>query len=886
MPKLGVTSTEIKPIPSIEGVRTGISAALIETKRGIPNKPRLLNGESSLNDEFGYNISGKYSHPSLKGAFLNGSELVWGSRVVGAGTRGAAGADAQKIPTTQAQHSFGMATHPVVFTATVRGLPGLEYSLEAVANTSNVSALTVTGKEIQLKLASTDDWFKNGNVCYYLLNGNSLLVKGASAVTSIIFYANVAGDTGTAYAVEVIDTGALGVTYAFSVDGLTLTVNLGGSTVTVATAVTAINALAKGIRAKATDAGSGNLAVFAHTHLLGGSSAVMAIGTVACDLASTDAVAAFGRTYLAGTGVVGIAGDKLTTNLTGATSTPIKSKVMYGDKVVILNGVDKGAYEVTGIDETGIHVTNTENLSWTGFTAVQTNLLYTVYGRLAKYDHITLATYSLGTGGDAIYAEITKNRISNELTAVVKCLDEDDTVRVLETFTGLSAVPSSSKYIDSIIASDSRWVSIDTKMYSEIASIAAATTAAGANTITKAGATMRTDGAVVGTICVVTGATTAADIKVVTVTEVVSETVIKVSENFAGSQADVAFVLLNEDATGNELLSYIGTSTITLTMDGGVDVTPTRTDYEGSSSLRTGMYALSLIPRTLYPNKFMAPEAVSVLDSVGADATADLDQALADYALSATGLNGLMIYCRFLEFGLTPNDVIAGIVAENYSNDVLATWWNWGKVSDPISGTSIWCPLVGHMLGIIDGMDSGRLGEGIHQAPANVPILGVLELEYDAKEDDAGVIADVNVNAIINLAGIRPYGDYIQASTPEFNFLHKRLFTIKMVRSVTESLATWLPWAVQSMGTRNRAKLAVDSFSAQFDRRKYKNQALENYTSPSAQPWSTLCNETNNSNGSTVVNIEHGFDIVNTIESVNYRYGFNMSSGAITIEQV
>ena len=120
---------------------------------------------------------------------------------------------------------------------------------------------------------------------------------------------------------------------------------------------------------------------------------------------------------------------------------------------------------------------------------------------------------------------------------------------------------------------------------------------------------------------------------------------------------------------------------------------------------------------------------------------------------------------------------------------------------------------------------------------------------------------------------------------PDFHYLHKRLVTIRTMRSVTESLAVWLPWAVQSTSTRKRVVLSIDSYSAQFDRRKYPTQAFENYDDPSAQPWSVKCDLGNNTNRSTVVNIDHGFDIVNTIERVNYRYGFDMSSGAVSVDQ-
>lgn len=888
MPELGVKATEVRPTPTIEGVRTGISAAFVETKRGIPWEPRLLNGESSLFEEFGYYVESKYSHYMLRGAFKNGSNYIWGIRAVGEDAKSAAGADGQKIATTKAQLSFGMVAHPVVFEAATRGLAGTEVSIEAVANSVDKSELVVSGKEIQLKLANASAWQKTGNVIHRLLDGHSILVDGASLPTSIIYYATTAGPAGVAYEVEVVDTGGAGpATYTYSPDGYTLTIDLVGTTPTVATAVAAINALGGGISAAPSGDGSGNLAVMALANLEGGSAAVVALGDATCDGSSTDAITAFARTFLAGTGAVTAAGNTLTTNVTGASSTPITSKVVYGDKVVILNGPDKGAYEVIGVTETGVSVTNLNDIAWTGWSASQTNLLYTVYGTESSYDHITMRTPSVGEGGDSIYGEITKNRVNNELTFRVKCLDEDSTVRTLEEFSGLSADPSSAKYIETIVNADSRWSDLDIKKYLEISSISGGSTTINDNTLTKAGATMETDGCEVGTLCMVTSSTTAADMGLYVVTEVTSETQIKVDRNFSATVVGaVDFVLLNEDTTGNELLSYIGSSTITLTMAGGVDDTPDKSDYEGNASNRTGVYALKKVNPNLWPNKFMVCESVSVLDSSGADATSDLDKAMAEYCGSNSGAKDTMIYGRYLEFGQDPNDVLTTVATENFTDDFLATWWNWGKVSDPISGTTIWCPLTGHMFGVIDGMDSGQLGEGLHQAPANVVLKDVLELEYDADVDDASTTSEVYVNAIINEGGIRPYGDYLQATTPDFQFLHKRLITIRTMRSVVESLARWLPWAVQAKNTRKRVVLAIDTYCEQYDRRTYPVGCFENYEDATLKPWSVLCNETNNDNGTTVVNIEHGFDIVNTIERVNYRYGFNMSSGALTVEQV
>lgn len=93
-----------------------------------------------------------------------------------------------------------------------------------------------------------------------------------------------------------------------------------------------------------------------------------------------------------------------------------------------------------------------------------------------------------------------------------------------------------------------------------------------------------------------------------------------------------------------------------------------------------------------------------------------------------------------------------------FSSSFAAMYYPWVKVPDfSGSGTSKFIPPSGHVVGVYNRTDRER---GVHKAPANEPLQGVLDVQYRATSADQDMLNPVGVNCIRNFGdrGIRVWG--------------------------------------------------------------------------------------------------------------------------------
>lgn len=889
MGTIGVETIEMVPEQPISTIQTGLSFVLVDTPRGIPNEPQAVVSMPQVFDNFGWYKEGKLSHYTMRGAFNNGARTLYVSRLIGSAARSAGGGDAKKIGTSKAQLTHGSGINALNLIAKTGGTGALVYALVIdTAATDNTTA-SKTGNTITLSLASTSAWKQIPRLCATVLNGQANLVAGSAAASAIVFHAASAGAAGNNLSVEVIDSGGAGpVTYTYNPAGTKLTIDLDGVTETIANVVIAVNALGGAIEAYAAGAGSGNIATFAETSLSGGESTISSLITASYESTGLGTVTTLVKTFLRGTGAVTSGATTFGDPSTLEALTPVASKVIPGNILVVENGPDKGAYLIEEVtSNTGVApftVSNIDDASWSGWSATQTNLIYTVYGTSGQYGGINVYTLSPGAAGDNGYVELTLERGGTTIQADVKWLDDDGVVRTLETLTEISPVPSNANFIDSKFSRDARWMNLTASPEVELSSYTSCSTTAGDNTLTKAGATFVSDGVVQGNLAIVTSSGTPADIRVYEVlTTPTSETSVDLSANFTGTQTNVSVTFIGPDTDGAALLALIGSSGMTLNMSGGVDDAPHKDDYEGSEALKIGIYSINKIPEELSPNKFWCPEAPYVVDDTGADATFQLDQAMADFA----AVKETLIYLRATEYGLTPTTLATKIDSENFESKFTAMYWPWVRVSDPLSGSWRWCTVVGHMAGLMDRVDAGP--EGMHKAPANELLRDVVSLtdksalEYNCDMTELSNLEPLNVNVIMRLGGYRPYGDFLMTASTADRFIHKRLVEIRTTQSIVRDLLFSAPFMVQSPSTWSRITMKIENYMAQYDRRIFSNGAFENKVDPSSKPWYVICSFENNDLGSTTINIEHGYYVVDTVLKVVYKYGLNTTTGELTI---
>ncbi|MEV8374595.1 phage tail sheath subtilisin-like domain-containing protein [Kribbella sp. NPDC056861] len=111
-----------------------------------------------------------------------------------------------------------------------------------------------------------------------------------------------------------------------------------------------------------------------------------------------------------------------------------------------------------------------------------------------------------------------------------------------------------------------------------------------------------------------------------------------------------------------------------------------------------------------------------------------------------------------------------------YDSKYAALYWPWVQVSDPSSGKPLWMPPSGHVAGVWARNDDTR---GVHKAPANEVLRGVLELQSTLTRGEHDQLNPIGVNCLRFFPGqgIRIWGARTLSSDPEWRYLNvRRLF--------------------------------------------------------------------------------------------------------------
>ncbi|WP_156252493.1 phage tail sheath family protein [Pseudactinotalea terrae] len=112
-------------------------------------------------------------------------------------------------------------------------------------------------------------------------------------------------------------------------------------------------------------------------------------------------------------------------------------------------------------------------------------------------------------------------------------------------------------------------------------------------------------------------------------------------------------------------------------------------------------------------------------------------------------------------------------------------------VTDPVTGRPRAAPASGHIAGVYARVDRLR---GVHKAPANEPIRGVIDLEDRVDRHVQGQLNQAGVNVIRSFAtrGIRIWGARTLATGSEYTYVNVRRF----VNMIKESIEIGTQWVV------------------------------------------------------------------------------------------
>jgi uncharacterized protein len=173
-----------------------------------------------------------------------------------------------------------------------------------------------------------------------------------------------------------------------------------------------------------------------------------------------------------------------------------------------------------------------------------------------------------------------------------------------------------------------------------------------------------------------------------------------------------------------------------------------------------------------------------------------------------------------------------------YDSKYATLYWPWVKVMDPLSGQPVMLPPSGYVAGVWARSDETR---GVHKAPANEVIRGVIDLESGLTKAEHDQLNPAGINCIraFRGQGIRIWGARTLSSDPEWRYLNvRRLFNF-----VEKSILNGTNWVVFEP---NDFRLwgTVQRTITMFLRRVWRSGALFG-TSPE-QAFFVKCDEENN----------------------------------------
>jgi phage tail sheath protein FI len=229
-------------------------------------------------------------------------------------------------------------------------------------------------------------------------------------------------------------------------------------------------------------------------------------------------------------------------------------------------------------------------------------------------------------------------------------------------------------------------------------------------------------------------------------------------------------------------------------------------DYVGNSADRTGFAGLETI------------------DTVTMLAVPDLMAAYQQGTVDVEGVqsvqNAMISHCELMGDRVAILDPPPGLNAQQirewrvdkarYDSKYATMYWPWVKVMDPLAGQATFMPPSGHMAGIWARSDDTR---GVHKAPANEVIRGVLEPELLLTKGEHDQLNPQGINCIRAFPGrgVRVWGARTLSSDPAWRYLNVRRLFNYVEKSVLDG-TQWVVFEPNDMALWERVKRTINAF--------------------------------------------------------------------------
>ncbi|MFC8507751.1 phage tail sheath family protein [Streptomyces sp. NPDC057411] len=210
-------------------------------------------------------------------------------------------------------------------------------------------------------------------------------------------------------------------------------------------------------------------------------------------------------------------------------------------------------------------------------------------------------------------------------------------------------------------------------------------------------------------------------------------------------------------------------------------------EYVGDSDARTGFAGLETIDEITM---------VAVPDLMSAYERGDID---------AEGVRTVQLavisHCEQMGDRVAVLDTPPGLSAQQvrqwrneeagYDSRYATLYYPWVRVFDPAAGRNTTVPPSGHVAGVWARSDAER---GVHKAPANEVIRGVVDLELRLSKGEQDLLNPIGVNCVRAFPGrgIRIWGARTLSSDPAWRYLNVR----RLFNYLEESILLGTQWVV------------------------------------------------------------------------------------------
>ncbi|MCC2669925.1 MAG: phage tail sheath protein [Armatimonadetes bacterium] len=161
--------------------------------------------------------------------------------------------------------------------------------------------------------------------------------------------------------------------------------------------------------------------------------------------------------------------------------------------------------------------------------------------------------------------------------------------------------------------------------------------------------------------------------------------------------------------------------------------------------------------------------------------------------------------------GLTPLEMKEyRKVTANFDSKYGALYYPWIQVMDPSTKAPTMVPPCGHMAGVWARNDVER---GVHKAPANEVVRGVINLEYNISKGEQEVLNPEGINCIRDFPGRgrRVWGARTLSSDPSWRYLNIRRFFNYLEKSI-ERGTQWTVFEPNDYDLWQRVRRNISAF--------------------------------------------------------------------------